>query len=91
MEEYNPNSTPALLATILARLDAQEQRHDERIEGLRALMEEIKVQTTLTNGRVTKVEKWRDSYVARASGIALAASMGAAGVAWVVNLLFSGK
>jgi len=77
---FDPNSTTALLATILARLDNQGR-----------VQEKILEQTTLTNGRVTKLERWRDSYVARASGIALAASMGAAGVAWTVNLLFSGK
>jgi len=84
---FDPNSPTALFARILARLDAQEQRHDEQIEGLRALMQEVKVQTTLTNGRVTKVERWREAYVGRATGIALAASVGASGVAWLVSVL----
>lgn len=47
---FNPNSQDAMFATILARLDAQD-----------VMLNEIREQTTKTNGRVNKLEAMRSS------------------------------
>jgi nitrogen fixation/metabolism regulation signal transduction histidine kinase len=47
-EDFNPNSTDSMFARVLQRMDAQDK-----------MLEEIRTQTTKTNGRVTALEQER--------------------------------
>jgi|GEM_PF-6716771 len=79
MEEYNPNSTPALLATILARLDNQEQRHSEgplarygeaqyRLGSLQANIEQAQREANENDRRMDALERWQAQWVAKLQG-----------------------
>jgi hypothetical protein len=46
---YDPNSTDSMLSKILERMDSQDVK-----------LESIHTQVKLTNGRVSKVEVWKD-------------------------------
>lgn len=56
---YDPNSTDSMLSRIM-----------EKLEKLDAKTDRIEVQTSLTNGRVTSLERWKDIITAKAAVIA---------------------
>lgn len=56
---YDPNSTDSMLSRIM-----------EKLEKLDAKTDRIEVQTNLTNGRVTSLERWKDIITAKAAVIA---------------------
>ena len=68
---FNPNSSTAMFATILAKLDEQDRVAERILQGV-----------TLTNGRVTKLEKWKTSVEAKVAAISLAVSTIAGVVGW---------
>ena len=68
---FNPNSSNAMFATILAKLDEQDRVAERILQGV-----------TLTNGRVTKLEKWKTSVEAKVAAISLAVSTIAGVVGW---------
>lgn len=66
-QRFDPQSLDATLATILteargtaSRINSHEQFVKEQFARQALVMEEIRAQVTATNGRVTKIEDWRD-------------------------------
>jgi hypothetical protein len=86
---FDPNSLDSMFATILRRLDAQDKTTEERHAENKHTLDEIKEQTELTNGRVTKLENWRTYHKGYAAGIAFIVSIAASGIAWLFWHLFS--
>lgn len=58
-EEFNPMSTDAMFAKVLARLDEQDRAAEKREHSLRDQLRRIEEQAKLTNGRVTALEHER--------------------------------
>ena len=52
---------------------------DVKFEQIVQLLHEIKEQTTKTNGRVTKLEFWKESIMAKIAGV-----VGSITVGWVI-------
>jgi hypothetical protein len=71
---FDPHSHDAMFATIITRLDKQdddtEQRHLENKEVLEGILE----QTSATNGRVKKLEHWRIYHKGYTAAIAMVVS-----------------
>ena len=57
--EFNPNSSDAMFALILERLNQQDILAENRHKDEKATTEAILAQCKATNGRVTKLELWR--------------------------------
>ena len=57
--EFNPNSSDALFALILERLNRQDILAENRHKDEKATTEAILAQCKATNGRVLKLELWR--------------------------------
>lgn len=73
--EFNPNSVDATIATVIERLNFQDDTRSEQHAENKKVLGEILVQAKLTNGRVTKLElRWRYviGFAAGASAIAAA-------------------
>jgi hypothetical protein len=71
---YNQNSTDAVLSRITEKLDELGRK-----------MDRIEVQTIKTNGRVSGIERWRDVVNARVGVIAAAISGLITFAAWVIQ------
>ena len=75
---YDEHSTDAMFSKLLERMNHQD-----------AALYRIEAGVDKTNGRVTRLEHWRDIITAKVSMIALTVS-GAVGVAgWLLNIYFS--
>jgi len=96
MNDFNPKSPDAMFAKILTRLDQQDKDTEKRHQENKATLVEIREQTTLTNGRVTKLEqtaatvdrvkKLEDAriyFVGWVAGV-----LGLAGMAWAIFVHF---
>lgn len=56
-QDFNPNSVDATIATVLERLDSQDEARSQQHEENKKVLGEILVQAKATNGRVTQSEK----------------------------------
>lgn len=74
-DDYNPASTDAMFSKILARLEEQDRAAERREREITQRLDEICEQTTLTNGRVTKLELAHKHYRGVMFGIASAVSI----------------
>lgn len=72
---YDPNSTDAMFARILQRLEAQDK-----------LLEQIASGVAKTNGRVTALERWRDVLTAKVAMVSGCVSAAVAAGAWIIKL-----
>jgi hypothetical protein len=81
---YDPASSNATFATIMARLNQQDRDAHEARTDMKDMLKEIRDQTTITNGRVTKLELWRENVTAKIATIVFIASV----LAWLVERLF---
>lgn len=93
MSSYDPNSVNAMFATLLERMkQAERDRLDDRSERATFRLEiknelgAIKEQVTKTNGRVTKLEQFKQSVTVRVATIT--AVVGGIGgiISWAVSL-----
>lgn len=68
--EFNPNSTDAVLATIIVRLDAQDKQHAAKWAEDKASFAAIMAKQDMTNGKVIKLEKWKSRVRGEYVGVA---------------------
>lgn len=61
--EFNPMSFNAQFAGLHAKLNAHQTAMTLRIDAQDTLLAQIKTQTTVTNGRVTELERVHDEFV----------------------------
>lgn len=87
MHDYNPNSSDAVLARILERLDAQDVSAGERRTEFLKVLGEIHEEVKKTNGRVTRIELWRAEVKAKTAQLAMLVSAAASIIAWIVERL----
>jgi hypothetical protein len=73
---FNPHSRDAMFATILARMDRQDEVLSEISEGVKK-----------TNGRVTSLEHWRTGLKAKVALAGSAAGAAAAALGWCADKL----
>jgi hypothetical protein len=83
-DHFDPSSANAMFATILQRLKQQDEAATLARAEQKTTLEEIKVQTTKTNGRVSSLERWREGITAKISAIVFVATV----VAWLIERLF---
>jgi hypothetical protein len=88
---FNPKSPDAMFATIIERLNQQDEMKERMHKENKEVLDEIRDEVKKTNGRVTKLENWRDYQKGKIAGIALAVSSAVAVIGWVVHLVFGGK
>lgn len=61
MPEFNPLSYDSVLATINAKLDAQDKKFQEKVEEDRRYYAAIMAKQDVTNGRVNRLEEWKSN------------------------------
>jgi hypothetical protein len=71
---YDKDSSDAMFSRIMEKLEKLDQKTDR-----------IEVQTNLTNGRVTGLERWKDVITAKAAVISAFVSFLMGGIAWAFN------
>jgi hypothetical protein len=82
---YDSNSSDAMFAKIMTRLEQQDLNYEQaRIRSersdmvyrdeIRATLRNITEQVTLTNGKVRALESWRDNVNGRIMGVAVVVS-----------------
>ena len=69
-QSYNENSNDAMFSKLLSRLEAQDKMTKIHFQHVTEQLEVIATQTKLTNGRVTKLEQWRDAINTKVAVIA---------------------
>ena len=72
--EYDPNSLDATLARIIAGQEAADAKASAILE-----------QVTRTNGRVTKLETWRELITAKVAAVSAAIAAAASGLMWAAK------
>jgi hypothetical protein len=85
MSDYDPQSLNAMLSRIIERLDKQDRESADHRREVKETLQEIKAQTTLTNGRVTWIERWIEAFKARMGTIVFIGSALVSLVAWVIE------
>jgi hypothetical protein len=84
-DSYDPHSHHALFSRIIQRLDAQDRESHAHREEVKSMLTDIRTETRLTNGRVSKLERWVDTSKAKVAGAAMVVSLIVSLVAWLVN------
>lgn len=85
-QEFNPHSVNAMFATLIERMNQdKEDRATFRLE-IKEELGAIKEQTTRTNGRVTKLEQFKQSVTVRVATVtAVVGGIGGV-ISWAVSL-----
>lgn len=60
----------------MSEVDYTNRELDAKFSQIVSLLQEIKEQTTKTNGRVTRLEFWKEGVMAKFTGIASAVAVG---------------
>jgi hypothetical protein len=76
MSNYDPNSIDATLARIISNQESADKKADAILE-----------QVTKTNGRVTKLETWREIMTAKISAISAAVAAVISALAWAAKYI----
>ena len=71
---YNPQSIDAMFTRVLTE-----------IENVKSIVAEARDEARKTNGRVTKLEFWRQYSTGKTAGIALAVSVGGTVIGWFLT------
>jgi hypothetical protein len=88
-EEVNLKSVDAMFATLIAEQRAMKEAVLLRMTGQDAELSEIKVQTTLTNGKVRGIlERERDHKVRLATLVTVCGAFGT-GIGYAIQLFFT--
>ena len=74
-DDFNPNSLDSMLTRVLSRLDEQDRTAEKTNADFLLVLSEIRTEAQKTNGRVTKLERWRDVVTAKTSIIAAGLSL----------------
>lgn len=82
-EPYDPYSPQAMFSRIIQRLDDQDREAKEYRETTLAKLYSIEEQTLRTNGRVTKIESWKDIMEGKAALLASLATAICLLFAWI--------
>ncbi len=83
---FDPHSTDAMFAKVLARLDEQDRTASKTNADFLLVLSEIRTEAKKTNGRVTGLERWRDVITAKVAVIAAGASLiGGFFVEWLMR------
>lgn len=88
-EEYDPHSWNAMFARVLAQLGNQDLTSGIYRTEIKETLTEIKALLVLQNGRVQKLERWRDTVTAKVSVIALLVSAAVGFLGWLIPVLLS--
>lgn len=81
--EVNLQSVDAMFATLLADGKHLKELLIERLDAQDKTLNEIKVQATKTNGRVSALEHFRDSIAAKVAGFVFAISLVGTLLVWI--------
>ncbi len=84
-EGYDPNSLNAMLSRIIERLDRQDLSSEVYRAEVRQTLSEIKEQTVRTNGRVTWIERWIETFKAKTAVVVFFGSAAVSLVGWYVT------
>jgi hypothetical protein len=82
---YDPHSLNAMLSRIIERLDRQDLSSEVYRAEIRQTLSEIKEQTVRTNGRVTFIERWIDSFKAKTAVVIFFGSGAVSLISWYVT------
>lgn len=85
---YDENSNDSVLTRILTRLDRQAKDTEDHRKELIAVLNEVRNEVKLTNGRVRSIERWRDVITAKVAVISAVTSFFMGGIAWAANHFF---
>ena len=69
-DSFNPNSTDAMFARVLSRLDEQDRTAEKTNADFLLVLSEIRTEAQKTNGRVTALERFKDMITAKAAVVA---------------------
>jgi len=89
-ESFNPNSTDAVLSSILTKLENQHDLLKSHIETTHVYREDLKATIDSMNGRVTALEGDKKRQQGVAIGAGLGAGLGGGGIAATLLKLFGG-
>lgn len=85
---FDPNSLNAQLATILAEAKAGREETMTALRAQNVELAEIKAEAKKTNGRVTLLERWRDSSKAKIAGISLVVGLVGGALTCLAEILY---
>lgn len=88
-QSFNPNSTDAMFARILARLEEQDRTKVTTDAQFLAVLNEIRAEAKITNGRVTGLEDWRTATKAKLAVVSASVSAVVAAFVWIADKLFA--
>lgn len=71
---YDPDSVDSTLSRIIANQEAAARKQDAILD-----------QVTRTNGRVLKLENWRDQITTKVSAVSAAVAAGFSGLLWLLK------
>lgn len=83
--EVNLQSVDAMFATLISDGKHLREFLVDRLDSQDRVLDEIKAQATKTNGRVTALELFRTSAVAKIAGFILGVSMIGAALTWILE------
>lgn len=86
-DEYNKDSFTAVLATLIAHQDALKDALNSRLDRQDEVLGRIEAQTIKTNGRVSLLEKWRDSTKTRIATVAALLGLIGGVLGWLVQII----
>ncbi len=84
---FDSTSNDSMFATILARLDADGRKTEEWRELLSGRMDEMLIEARRTNGRISKLESWREGIKAQFAVIVALGAVTSAIAGWAIQIL----